>query len=366
MWHTVLLLLLTPVVAIQVNVAEATVYVVHSHLLNDNVEMGSGNLSNITIIGNGMCNNTGGVYCESCSNITIVGITWYQCGYSDSAIQKPALQFNTVSNLVIQKCIFRSSVWCPVCLNYAEGNIMITESYFVDNIFNAIQTIDLLCGGLYISSEEGDVNISIISSGFNGNGCNASHSCNISSVIMLIQNHHEKVNFFIEHTEVSNNSYGLYLDSGYSDTESTVIQMSNVTVYNNSAYGIVIRTSSAGRDVVVTYVNINMTFVNFMNNVNALSIIAPRDVYMITISISNSTINDNIANDAGTLLPEAKKLGVIRIALMSSASVTIANCHFYNNFNGAVGIHVGYSSAVCGITASILFTNVTIYNTTTE
>ena len=179
---------------------------------------------------------------------------------------------------------------------------------------------------------------------------------------MLVQNDHDKVNFFIESTELSNNSNGLYLDSGYSITNSTVIQMSNVTVYNNSAYSIIIGASS-GRDDVPTYVDINMTFVNFMNNVNALSILVPRGVNTVTISISNSIINGNIANDADTFLPQAKKLGVIRVALMSTASVTIANCHFYNNFNGAVGIHVASSFEL--ITASILFTNVTIYNTTT-
>ena len=339
--------------------------------LKDIVGMGSGNVSNITIIGNGatiMCNNTGGVLCESCNDITIMGITWYQCGRNDSEnppIQIPALQFNIVANLVIQQCKFLSSLGCPVYLDYAEGNIMIIESLFVHNIFNAIQS-NLLCGGLYIVSEKGDANISIISSGFNDNGCimsNASHPCYFYGVIMLVQNDHDKVNFYIEHTELSNNSNGLYLDSGYSITNSTVIQMSNVTVYNNSAYGIIIGASS-GSDNTNTFVYINMEFINFMNNVNALSIIALNHVNMITISISNSIINDNIANDAGTFLPEAKKLGVIRITLMSSASVTIANCHFYNNFNGAVGIYVA-SPSVCGVGASILFTNVTIYNTTT-
>ena len=129
--------------------------------LNNIVGMGSGNLRNITIIGNGatiMCNNTGGVLCESCNDITIMGITWYQCGRNDSEnppIQIPALQFNIVSNLVIQQCKFLSSLGCPVYLDYAEGNIMIIESLFVHNIFNAIQS-NLLCGGLYIVSEKGD------------------------------------------------------------------------------------------------------------------------------------------------------------------------------------------------------------------
>ena len=38
---------------------------------------------NITITGNGaiiMCNNSGGMYCKSCSDVIIEGITWDQCG----------------------------------------------------------------------------------------------------------------------------------------------------------------------------------------------------------------------------------------------------------------------------------------------
>jgi len=41
-----------------------------------------GSLNNITITGNGatiICYNSGGVYCESCSDVIIEGITWDQC-----------------------------------------------------------------------------------------------------------------------------------------------------------------------------------------------------------------------------------------------------------------------------------------------
>ena len=51
------------------------------NVLDNVTNMGSGLLNNITITGNNatiMCNNTGGVYCESCSDVTIMGITWYQ------------------------------------------------------------------------------------------------------------------------------------------------------------------------------------------------------------------------------------------------------------------------------------------------
>ena len=89
--------------------------------------MGSGNLNNITITGNGatiMCNNTGGVYCETCSDITIMGITWYRCGYNNSI----ALAFNNSSSeILIQDCSFQ---YCSVYIQNAQGNVSIKESYF--------------------------------------------------------------------------------------------------------------------------------------------------------------------------------------------------------------------------------------------
>ena len=77
--------------------------------------MGSGNLHNITISGNGatiMCNNSGGVYCESCSDVIIEGITWDQCGDPNQPTI-PGISFHHISNIVITKCIFQ---WFRVCI----------------------------------------------------------------------------------------------------------------------------------------------------------------------------------------------------------------------------------------------------------
>ena len=151
--------------------------------LNDIVEMRSGNLNNITITGNGttiMCNNTGGVYCNSCSNITIRGITWHQCGGKNlryPPIQTPALNFTTVSNMTIHKCTFQSSSGCPVYIKNGFKSITIKDSYFLDNIFDPSQS-GVTCTGLHIISKTNDLNISIISSGFCNSGCRVSDVSN--------------------------------------------------------------------------------------------------------------------------------------------------------------------------------------------
>ena len=69
--------------------------------LNTTTPIGSGNLHNITITGNGatiMCNNSGGVYCESCSDVIIEGITWDEC-YTNPLLVKAI-------SISITNCVF--------------------------------------------------------------------------------------------------------------------------------------------------------------------------------------------------------------------------------------------------------------------
>ena len=69
--------------------------------LRTTTPIGSGNLHNITITGNGatiMCNNSGGVYCESCSDVIIEEITWDGCYTSRLLIR--------ISSVVISNCSF--------------------------------------------------------------------------------------------------------------------------------------------------------------------------------------------------------------------------------------------------------------------
>ena len=344
--------------------------------LNDIVGMGSGNLSNITIIGNGatiMCNNTGGVYCESCSNITIMGITWYQCGRrprdpGNPTTQTAGLAFTNVSNITIHNCTFQNSSGCPVYINNGRESITIKDSWFVENSFNAA-TFIYSCAGLLVYNIRNNLNVSIISSGFYSNGCGLSNECFHYGVVIDLEGYRELANVVIQSTEFSNNSRGLYFESGA--TKSTLVQLSNVNVYNNTACGIFIGASAYDDP---TSINIDISFANLMNNMNPLSILTPLHVegqcdVKIVININNSIINGNSPNDYDiNINQDAKNLGVLRIALTSSITlviITITNSHFYNNFNGAVGIHILPNIGERDITsASITFTNVTIYNTT--
>ena len=354
------------------NVSDNTVINITSESVTlHDVGMGSGNLSNITITGNGatiMCNNTGGVHCESCSNITIMGITWYQCGRSNPdypAINTPVLNFTTGSDIIIRNCTFQSSSGCPVYVKNAREHITIQDSNFNSNIFDASEYLHG-CAGLFVDSENGSLSITITSSKFYSSGCKSStiKQCSHYGILILgCTNYCEQVNLLIEGTEFLNNYYGLYLHG--ENAKTTMVYLSHVNFSDNIAYGALILTPVLNNSTII----VNISFVTFMNNINAFGIVGPLAAREInaTIKISNSTFNDNRANDDDAHYSHSKQLGVLRVALMSSnASVTIENCYFYNNFNGAVGIHVApYKTECIPVGVWITFTNVNIYNTTT-
>ena len=99
--------------------------------LNKIAVMGSGNLHNITITGNGatiMCSNSGGVYCKSCSDVIIEGITWDQCG-DPSQPNGPGLAFDDIADLLIANCIIQWSRVCrAVSIDEPIGNVFIIDS----------------------------------------------------------------------------------------------------------------------------------------------------------------------------------------------------------------------------------------------
>ena len=98
-----------------------------------------------------------------------------------------------------------------------------------------------------------------------------------------------------------------------------------------------------------------------MNNANPLSIYVSPQGTSVTININNSVITGNTV-----IYPT--DFGVLGFSLKSvrQVLVTITNCQFYNNVNGALGIHLARSLAECESPHVLIkFTNLYIYNTTT-
>jgi len=94
--------------------------------LDDKIKMGSGDLNNITITGNGaiiMCNNSGGVYCESCDNVVIEGITWDKCGDLNTA----GVTFNRTTNITLVNSTFQQSQTQAIKLYSISGSLSLTS-----------------------------------------------------------------------------------------------------------------------------------------------------------------------------------------------------------------------------------------------
>ena len=106
--------------------------------LNNTTTMGSGKLTNITITGSNvtiMCNNSGSVYCESCDDVMIEGITWDRCG-NPNGTNIAGVTFNGTSNISLINCTFQHSQVSAVSLLGVSDNILILSCNFLSNIAN--------------------------------------------------------------------------------------------------------------------------------------------------------------------------------------------------------------------------------------
>ena len=128
--------------------------------LHDTTTMGSGKLTNITITGSNvtiMCNNSGSVYCESCDNVSIEGITWDRCG-DPNGTNVAGVTFNGTSNILLVNCTFQHSQIKAVRLLKASNSMNISQCNFLSNKGN------INCGALSISS--GSVFVLVISDSY--------------------------------------------------------------------------------------------------------------------------------------------------------------------------------------------------------
>ena len=120
--------------------------------LNNTTTMGSGKLTNITITGSNvtiMCNNSGSVYCESCDDVMIEGITWDRCG-DPNGTNIAGVTFNGNSNVSLVNCTFQHSQLRAVSIS-GVSNILIQGCNFSSNI--PMQRLDYDNGILSITRD---------------------------------------------------------------------------------------------------------------------------------------------------------------------------------------------------------------------
>ena len=116
-----------------------------SLVLNNTTTMVSGKLTNITITGSNvtiMCNNSGSVYCKSCDDVMIEGITWDRCG-DPNGIDIAGVTFNGISNISLVNCTFQYSQSAAVSLSGVSDIILIHDCKFLSNIPNDASVLNI-------------------------------------------------------------------------------------------------------------------------------------------------------------------------------------------------------------------------------
>ena len=209
--------------------------------LNNTTTMGSGKLTNITITGSNvtiMCNNSGSVYCESCGDVMIEGITWDRCG-DPNGTNIAGVTFNGTSNISLVNCTFQHSLLRAVCLLEVSNNILIQGCNFLSNI--PMQVLNNIEGILAIIREspqfsnDSSITMTIFDSYFYNNGYLENFSADDTASSFLIHIEDNSVtdcNVILLKTKFTSNRNLAIIFITVSELINT--QINELSVFNNS------------------------------------------------------------------------------------------------------------------------------------
>ena len=232
--------------------------------LNNTTTMGSGKLTNITITGSNvtiMCNNSGSVYCESCDDVMIEGITWDRCGDPSGAIIA-GVTFNGTSNISLVNCTFQHSQSPAVSLLGVSDVILIQGCNFLSCKVFGFSVLKITRIPSLFSNNSINITVTLNKIYFDNITCTAAPSLNIDIDDSSVTNCNiifEKIRFisnqiiFILHVKVLE-----FID----------IQLIEISAFNNTNHFqsvAVINSSSVSGDVFLSVISSNFTGNNGSN-----------------------------------------------------------------------------------------------------
>ena len=316
------------------------------------------NLNAITIRGQGniivMCNNTGGVSCNNCSNVVIEGITWDGCGDPTAQNSTGGITFTSVTNASIINCILQNSKVCALHLHMIAGIINITGTQVINNAnYDTVICVDGQSGphcftsmhgssgGLYIeeSSEEAGVYISNCTFKRNGQFGNIYNldikdienyaSVDCAAIKVVHSNNTIVMRVTIEHTSFFSNrgnDGGAVIINTYN---SPTITLYNIDFVNNSVVA-----SSVNSSALMLQLNspsptpvLNMSFCNFTNNSDGRNVISfittGQPVHLVVMSCN---FIDNRRYD----------IALLEINMQSQSVASLVSLNFFNNTGSAL------------------------------
>ncbi|XP_065915104.1 uncharacterized protein [Dysidea avara] len=300
-----------------------------------------GNLHNITITSNGatiMCNNSGGVYCESCSDVIIEGITWDQCGDPNKEDTMAGVYLAVAHNIKIERCIFRGSQVCALyILNQASSNITVRNTNFSYNVITRL--VDYECGGLTVNYT--NVNITILDSSFVGNRHNNS-SYNTYGLWLFVKaiaigNPESHLSLTISRTVFVSNSGGASISVQTAFVAPIVL--SELVFNNNIQQGILFPLLDArNNDTLLTMSN--SSFTNNGNGGIVCAVLSENsDKKKVNIVVEHSNFTNNSASTASS----SAVYFHLNTNDYNDYTVSIQYCNFTNNSNQTVLIFTSES-----------------------
>ena len=301
--------------------------------LNNTTTMGSGKLTNIKIFGSNVtiiCNNSGSLYCESCDDVTIEGITWDRCGNPSTNIA--GVTFSGTSNISLVNCTFQHSQLPAVALLEVSDYILIQSCQFLSNIplhkFNGnfgilsiTRSSPQFLNSSYITAE-------IFDSYFYNNGYLQSSIDNImpSLRINIFQTSVFNCSVILTKSTFMSNRNAIYI--GINVLKFIDIQLTEVLVVNNSLHN---GYTGAG---IMFYINSDVGDVNFSilsssfsdNYGGNLWCYPAGNEISFTISSSNFTNSKSIVHSTVPTI-------VTFFQAISQSKITLYKVLFSNNAN---------------------------------
>ena len=310
--------------------------------------IGSGNLHNITISGNGatvMCNNSGSVYCKSCSNVIIEGITWDQCGDPNTP-STSGISFDQITDLMIIRCSFQwSGVCSSVNLSNPSGHIFILASKFQ---YNAILQCPFY-GNLFLWNSVKEINLTISNSLFSHNGLQMQSLTDTIAGSLFSWNQFQAgiLTIFIENTIFSSNGIpGLYI---YDFAIRSSITLVNVTVFNNSNCGLTFLSSS-------NTIQLDISSSDFGHNTNGALRLELNNPHRSSCHISRTNFTENKGANDGVAL---------YISLtVDETDIILSFCKFESNTGGNSIVYAAVINRLFNIQGNIYMNSCWLINNT--
>ena len=300
------------------NIQNNTVINIISPSVSLHADMKIWNINNITIISNDgtniMCNNVGNVYFGLCSDVTVTGITWDQCGDINNPTFSAIYFADTTSNISIIDCTFQHFKTCnPIRISSKEGSINVINSKFM---FNAVSNASV-CSSYYTLdiSSSASIDIIIDNSSFSHNGYSTEGSADYNSTLSIyvsFNQYQQTQPILIKNSRFNCN--GIRAIDVISEGWRPKVIFDNINISDNrfGVYTLV----DGELSIISSYFTLNENralYVSTLNNVN--------------IELFNTTFVNNSAttNGFGTAL---------NVFISSDSAVNISLCNFYDNIGG--------------------------------